>query len=77
MNEREMDKLLAQTLGQRFSLPKGVEDALWLEFVRRRAQEKMAWAGFAAALVRAGAKLQATVRRPAWPTDLAAGLAWR
>jgi len=77
MNQREMDKLLAESLGQRFSLPKGAEDALWAEFGRRRAEERTAWAGFAAALVRAGTRVRETVSRPAWPATLPTSLAWR
>jgi len=77
MSEQQLDDLLAAAVGQAFDLSQGVADTLWVEFVGRRAQERIAWAGFAAALVRASAKLRQTVSRPAWPASLAAGLAWR
>lgn len=77
MNQQEMDRLLGETLRERFSLPRGVEDALWGEFVRRHAEEKRAWAGFGAALACASARLRETVRRCAWPMPLVGNLAWR
>ncbi len=77
MNERELDSRLTAALGEAFCLSRLAEDALWSNFVRRRAREKMVWAGFATALVRAGAALQEVVCRPAWPASLGAHFTWR
>jgi len=77
MKEQELDNRLAAALGEAFHLAQGVEDALWLEFVRRRADERNAWSTFAGAIRLANQRLLEANRWSAWPAQLATNLGWR
>ena len=77
MKEQELDNRLAAVLGEAFHLAQGVEEVLWLEFVRRRTDERNAWSAFAGAIRLANQRLLAANRWSAWPAQLATSMRWR
>jgi hypothetical protein len=67
VSEEALDQRLERLFQEALGLSKEQEDAFWLKFADRRANEREVWSAFGSVMMQAAAQLQRAIEWSSWP----------